>query len=161
MESTTAARTATSIGDVDGMIASFVRSLRAGNLSPKTVEVYGDSARQLAAFLRDRGMPTDVASIRREHVEAFIEELLAKWKPATASNRFRSLQQFFKFLVEEGEITESPMARMRPPIIPEQPPEILRDAELKALLEASQNKELPHPSAPARPCGRGRIDRGP
>jgi site-specific recombinase XerD len=142
MDSTTAVRTGASIGDIDGMIASFLRGLRAGNLSPKAIEVYRDSARQLASFLRDRGMPTEVSAIRREHVEAFIEELLAKWKPATASARFRALQQFFKFLLEEGEITESPMARMRPPMIPEQPPAILRESELKALLEACDGQDF-------------------
>jgi len=39
-------------------------------------------------------------------------ELLAHHKAATAANRYRSLQQLFKFLVEDGEIRESPMARM-------------------------------------------------
>ena len=60
-------------------------------------------------------MPQDVASIHREHVEAFITHLLERWRPATAASRFRSLQQFFKWLVEEGEIKESPMEKMRPP----------------------------------------------
>ena len=36
---------------------------------------------QLAAFLAKQGMPTDVAYIRREHVEAFITHLLERWKP--------------------------------------------------------------------------------
>lgn len=49
-------------------------------------------------------MPIQVAAIRREHVEAFIEDLLKKWSPATANNRYRGLQQFFKWLVEDGEI---------------------------------------------------------
>ncbi len=40
---------------------------------------------------------------------AFIDELNARTKPATASNRFRALQQFFKFLIEEGEIERSPL----------------------------------------------------
>jgi site-specific recombinase XerD len=79
-------------------------------------------------------MPTAVAAIRREHVEAFIEEQLERWKPTTASVRFRALQQLFRWLVEEGEITESPMARMRPPRLPEEPPGVLSDQELKALL---------------------------
>ena len=49
-------------------------------------------------------MPTAVASIRREHVEAFMAGLDTPSKPATASNRLRALEQFFKFLVEDGEI---------------------------------------------------------
>jgi integrase/recombinase XerC len=37
-------------------------------------------------------------------------------------------------LTAEGELKASPMARMKPPRIPEQPPEVLREADLKKLL---------------------------
>jgi len=76
----------------------------------------------------------EVANIRREHVESFIEQLLKRWRPATAANRFRSLQQFFKWLVDEGEIKDSPMAKMRVPKVPEYEPPVLREEELKKLL---------------------------
>jgi hypothetical protein len=42
---------------------------------------------QLAAFLERSGMPTTVSAIGRQHVEAFMEELNARTKPSTASNR--------------------------------------------------------------------------
>jgi len=63
-------------------------------------------------------MPTAAASIRREHVEAFIAAELARTAPSSAATRYRSLQQLFKWLDDEGEIAGSPMAKMRPPIIP-------------------------------------------
>lgn len=115
-------------------IASFARYLRAANRSDKTVATYTDAARQLAAFLRERGMPEDVALVRREHVETFVAHLLSRWKPATANNRYRGLQQFWKFLLEDGEIRESPMARMTPPTVPETPPPVLREDAVRALL---------------------------
>lgn len=40
--------------------------------------------------------------------------MLMTHKPATAAIRYRSLQQFFKWLVNEEEIGESPMAKMKP-----------------------------------------------
>ena len=46
-------------------------------------------------------------------------DTLAKNKPSTAATRYQALQQFFKFLVEEGEITESPMRNMKQPPIPD------------------------------------------
>lgn len=82
-------------------------------------------------------MPSRVADIRREHVESFIEHLLGLWKPATANNRYRALQAFFKWAVEEGEIHESPMSKMRPPKVPETLPPVLSDDELRALLSAA------------------------
>jgi site-specific recombinase XerD len=103
-------------------------------VSPRTAQTYTESARQLAAFLAEQGMPQDVVNIHREHVEAFIADLLERWKPATAHNRWRGCQAFFKWAVDEGEISESPMARMRPPRVPEQPVPILTEAQLKAFL---------------------------
>jgi integrase len=79
-------------------------------------------------------MPTNVAVISREHVEAFITDQLARWRPATAANRYRGLQRFFASLVDQGEIKASPIARMKPPHVPDEPPPVLRDEELRRLL---------------------------
>ena len=124
----------TAAGDIAVNIESYGRHLRAQNLSPRTGQTYMESARQLARFLGQQGMPGDVVSITREHVEAFIADLLERWKPATANNRYRGLQSFFGWLVEEGEIDESPMVHMKPPRVPENPPDVLREEELRALL---------------------------
>jgi site-specific recombinase XerD len=113
--------TRASVSNVVTLGQSFARALRAANRSPNTVQTYLYAVDQLAAFLADRGMPTDVASIRREHIEAYLEDVLQNWKPATAANKYRGLQSFFGFLLEEGEITTNPMERMKPPTIPEQP----------------------------------------
>ncbi len=121
-------------GDILVNVESFARHLRAENLSPRTQQTYIESCRQLAHFLVNQGMPQAVAAISREHLEAFITHLLDRWKPATANNRFRGLQQFFNWLVEEGEIRENPMARMKPPRVPEESPDVLREEQLKALL---------------------------
>jgi site-specific recombinase XerD len=85
-------------------------------------------------------MPTELTSLSREHVESFICDLLARFKPATASNRYRALQQFFKWAVEEGEIRDSPMRNMSPPIIPETPPAVLSDEQLVRLLKSCQGR---------------------
>ena len=89
-------------GDIGVNIRSFARALRAESVSPKTIETYLELAGQLADILSAQGMPLDVADIRREQVKAFIADLLERFKPATANNRYRGLQCFFKWLVEEG-----------------------------------------------------------
>ncbi len=48
--------------------------------------------------------------------------------PATVAKHYRSLQQLFRWLTEDGEIARSPMERMSPPDVPEQPVPILDDA---------------------------------
>ena len=117
----TRSSTANSLGDIGVLTQSFLRACRAENLSPSTVEVYGGACEQFAAVphrardadRRDRDQP---GARRGVH-----GALLATRAPATASNRYRALKRFFGFLVEEGELTSSPMERMRPPKVPEAP----------------------------------------
>jgi site-specific recombinase XerD len=85
-------------------------------------------------------MPTSAASIKREHVEAFIVHLLERHSPSTAANRFRSLQQLFRWLEEEGEVPRSPMARMRPPAVPEVPVPVIGPEDLKRLLATTEGR---------------------
>lgn len=134
----TSVGTAASVGDIDAMAASFARYLRASNRSPRTIRTYGEAVEGLSRFLAERGMPRQVSAIKREHVEAYVESILARWTAATALNRYQGLRQFWNFLVEDGEITESPMVRMRPPKVPEAPPPVLTDDELRALLKAAE-----------------------
>lgn len=54
-------------GDLAINAASFRRHLRAANVSPNTVLAYVGAVEQLADYLAEQGMPTDVASIKREH----------------------------------------------------------------------------------------------
>lgn len=124
----------TAAGDLAANAASWTRHLRASNLSPATLKTYTEAVATFGRYLADQGMPTDVAAITREHVEAFISDQLARWRPATAANRYRGLQRFFGWLVEEGELRASPMERMRPPHVPEDPPDVLSEDELKRLL---------------------------
>ena len=121
-------------GDIGLNLDSFGRHLAAENMSPHTQETYSESVRQLHIFLTAQGMPLEVSHIHREHIEAFISHLLGKWKPATANNRFRGLQAFFKWLSDEGEVKESHMIRMKPPKVPLDPPDVLREDHLKALM---------------------------
>ena len=127
--------------DYGPFVESWLRSLRARNLSPATITVYAAAAKQLGDHLGSHGVE-NVAGVERAHVEGFIEQLLATRSPATASNRFRALQQLFAWLADEEEISTSPMARMKPPIVPEQPVPILDDDALKALLKACDGKDF-------------------
>ena len=133
----TSAPNSSAASDIGANAASFRRHLRAANRAPATQHAYLDAVARLDAFLEARGMPRAVAAIRREHVEAFVEDQLARLKPASAANRYRSLQQFFRWLVDEGEVRESPMARMRPPTIPDAPPDVLTEDHLRRLVAAT------------------------
>jgi site-specific recombinase XerD len=121
---------------------SWQRSLVAENKAPRTIATYMSAADELGSFLADHAMPTVLANIRREHVETWLGDLLSRHKAATASVRFRAVQQFFRWAVEEGEIEQSPMARMHPPIIPEEPPPVLAEDALRKLLVSMSGKSF-------------------
>lgn len=127
-----------SVGDLPVNVDSFARHIKAENLSPATLEAYVGAVQQFHRFLVDQGMPLDIANIRREHVEHFITHVLENRKPATANQRYRGIRSFFAWAVSEGEIKESPMAQMKPPRIPENPPPLLSEDDLKALLRTCE-----------------------
>ncbi len=120
--------------DIHADAASFGRHLRASNLSPRTVQSYLEAVDLFTRYLDEQGMPTSLSAIRREHVEAFIEALLAKYKATTAANRYAGLRAFFKWAVDEGEIKDSPMAKMRKPRTEDHLTPVLTSAQIEALL---------------------------
>jgi site-specific recombinase XerC len=101
-------------------LGSYANSLQAEGKSRATVSLWVGAAKALHTFLADNGMPTDVAAIRREHIESWLVSLHERGsKPSTVNNRFRSVQPLWKWLKEVGEIRESPMRNMRQPAVPD------------------------------------------
>ncbi|SFO52613.1 Site-specific recombinase XerD [Pseudonocardia ammonioxydans] len=115
----------------------------ATNRAPGTVHRYLVDVEILADFLDAESLPTRAAEITRAHLEQWLVYLASKpsrrggtLSAATVARTYRSVQQFFRWLVDEEEIATDPFAKMRPPAIPEQPVPIITDAELRRLLDA-------------------------
>jgi site-specific recombinase XerD len=124
--------------NVEDAARSFIRALRVANKSPRTLQTYGESIGQFAAYLSAHGMPATADGFQREHVEEFLLDLRDRgMKPATVSNRYRALRRFCGWLVTEGERTGDPMKNMEPPKIPEYAPRVLTLDELKRLVEVT------------------------
>jgi site-specific recombinase XerD len=121
---------------------SFRRTLEAENKSPRTVEAYTDAVRFLALYCEAHGHPILASELRREHIQDFIADQLARWKPATAHNRYRGLHAFFKWAVAEGDLSASPMDGMRPPQLPEQPVGVVRAEHLTGLLRSCEGRDF-------------------
>jgi site-specific recombinase XerD len=122
------------------LVRSFERHLRAENRSEHTIASYLESLRQAEAFLAGRGR--SLLDARREDLEAFLGELLQRRAPETVATRYRRLRVLYRWLEEEEEIPASPMARMRPPIVPEQPIPVVPEDGLRRLLAACAGKDF-------------------
>jgi hypothetical protein len=72
-------------GHLQVLNRSFRRTLEAENKSPRTIEAYTDAVRLLASYCQAHGHPLLASDLEREHVQVFIADQLARWKPATAT----------------------------------------------------------------------------
>ncbi len=137
-DTTTAARTQAAAGsDLADLVHSFELSLRVANKAPGTIAKYTDAVDRLARWLAETGMPTDVTRLTREHLETYLAAMFDRGcKPNTVAAAHRFLRQFFNWAVEEREIADTPMARMRQPHVPDVPVEVPADDDLRALLKA-------------------------
>ena len=120
----------------DLLLRSFARSLRARNRSPKTITSYLQAARLLSDHAGDR----DLLELARGDIEDFIAEQLSRLRPTSAAVRFRSLQQLYRWAVDEDLIEASPMTGLKPPAIPEEPVAVLDEAALSRLLSCMNGR---------------------
>ena len=84
------------------LLKEWALVLRGDGKSPRTIEGYSDSVRQLAAFLERGGFPP-LTEATAEHVREWLNELRNRGnKAATVNTRYRGVHAFYKWLVEEG-----------------------------------------------------------
>jgi site-specific recombinase XerC len=127
---------------VDDIGRSFERHLRAERRSLPTVETYLEAVQLLTAFLAHHDGGRTLLEARRQDIEAFLVHLHERCTPPTVSNRYRSLRRFYGWLEEEEEIPLSPMVKMKPPAVPEQPVPVLPDDALQRLLAVCAGKDF-------------------
>lgn len=122
----------------ESLLRSFARSLRARNRSPKTISSYLEAARLLSEHANHR----DLLVLQRSDLEEFLADQLERHRPTTAAVRFRSLQQFYRWAIDEELIEKTPMAGLRPPTIPEQPVAVLDETQLSRLLGCMNSRSF-------------------
>jgi len=115
------------------LLRSFERHLRAQNRSERTVGNYLESARRVEVFLEGRGKRLEEAT--QADLEDFLGDILRRRSANTAATRYKVMRVLYRWLEEEEELP-NPMARMKPPIIPEQPVPIVPEDGLRRLLAA-------------------------
>jgi site-specific recombinase XerD len=114
-------------------ISSFRLHLAAEGKAAKTVRTYTDAVQWFAAaYLRREGNRTRWEGVRKRDVQEWVAWLLGRYSAAYASNQYRSLQQFFRWLAVEEEIPD-PMAGLKPPRVPDKPVPVFTGDELRRL----------------------------
>ena len=134
--------TTTAPNDLVELLPEFEIMLQATNRSPRTIELYTRGIAFFRTFLFDRGMPTGVDGIAREHIEWFFARMMGEGGYAAASAKayYDGIRQFFRWAEEEGEVAEgeNPMRHVKPPKVIAQPPDILELEQIRALLKVCE-----------------------
>lgn len=103
-------------GDFRAGMLSWERTLRQEGKSPSTVRSYLGTLRAFGDFLAEVGMPTAPDAITAEHVREFLRLPMA---PASSRLRYQGLRGWFAYLVGEGELRATPMATIKPVVVPD------------------------------------------
>lgn len=120
------------------LLPSWVRHLRARNLSPNTVKVYVKSLELLDDYLTRTGQEWSKAA-----VEGWLGEMAQHVQPSSVSVRFRAVQQFGKWVAQEDEGDDVTVG-MRRPVVPEKEVPVLKPDQMRALLDAAKQSKRDH-----------------
>ena len=117
-------------------ISSFRLCLAAEGKSAKTIRTYCEAVQWFAAAHRaGQAARTGWDQVRGRDIQEWMVCLLGRYSSAYASNQYRGLQQFFKWLAAEEDLPD-PMTALRPPKVTEKLVPVFSAAELSALERA-------------------------
>jgi integrase/recombinase XerC len=133
-----------------GYLRDWDRTLRSASYPETTRYNYLLAAAQLARYLREYSPDPDADDaaqdpcvVTRAHVEAFQAWMIETRSAATALNKHKGLQQFFKWLLlDEQDIDRSPMDRVKQPKTPQKLIPILRADDTAVLLGTCRGREF-------------------
>ncbi|MHB0858012.1 MAG: tyrosine-type recombinase/integrase [Anaerolineae bacterium] len=125
------------VGDpLQAALEAFLLSREAMRCSPKTLEHYGYTLGAFARFLAT-GHIHAVQAITPQHIRAYLVDLQRRGlKDTTQHAHARGIKTFLRWLVEEGDLEVSPMARVRMPRLAKRVPEPFAPQEVQQLLAA-------------------------
>ena len=127
----------------DDLIRGFILALGAGGRKSRTLFIYEDSIRKLSDFARSLSL-SGLATMDRIVVRHWLSSLHQQGnKPATVSIRYRSLNRFFRWCVDEEERTDNPMDHVEQPKIPSEIQAYYQPHDVETVLK-SIGRSTPH-----------------
>jgi site-specific recombinase XerD len=119
------------------LVADWKRHLKAKNLAPSSILSYVSVADKFSEYQQT------VPNLPLVHqIEAYLATVLQRTSAANSRKHHRNLQQFFRWLTDEGELDANPMLKIRPPKVPEKLVAVFSDLELSRLLSACKGNSF-------------------
>jgi site-specific recombinase XerD len=126
----------------NGLLDSFCLALDAEGKSPKTIDNYRRAVTAFAGWLDAHNLEDDIEVVTAGDVRGFLVSLRGKVAPSTEYRNYSGLRQFCRWCVEEGELSTSPLANIRPPSVPEPITPMLTAEQMKSLLADCVGNDL-------------------
>ena len=111
-------------------IDSFALRLAAEGKAPKTIRTYTEAMQWFAAAALTEQVSWEQVTSR--DIQRWMAWLLGRYSAAYASNQYRALQQFFKWLAAEDQLPD-PMAGLQPPRVADKLVPVFAPEELTRL----------------------------
>jgi site-specific recombinase XerD len=129
-------------GMLQAEITSFALRLAAEGKAAKTIRTYIEAVRWFAATSLPRhASRASWEQVSSQDIQRWMAWLLARYSTAYASNQYRALQQFFKWLAAEDGLPD-PMAGLQPPRVSDKLVPIFTPEELSRLDHACAGRSF-------------------
>jgi site-specific recombinase XerD len=128
------------LGSPAKALEKFLAHLGNQNRSSNTIIAYENDLDQLLEFI-DQENVTAIDQIQPQHIDKFKKYLLEekKYTNKTVSRKLNSIKSFFRFLLDEGAISQDPANSVTHPKISQKPPRILSPLEYRALRDVCRD----------------------
>lgn len=140
-------------GDLPMLSKDFQRHLKAARKSDGTVDLYARHIRYLLTWLAETGRATSAAAVSKADLENYFINLGERKtvrngkvgeqvKPTYVAAQYRSIQQFWTWLIVEEIIEVNPFLKMSPPHAPDPEVPVMPDDAASALLATCAGKDF-------------------
>ncbi|MHB9023973.1 MAG: tyrosine-type recombinase/integrase [Armatimonadota bacterium] len=120
-----------------GAITAFYRRCEAKNLSSHTVEYYRYRFDAFTRFLDSRDMALAPEDVTPADIRDFLADESKRISPLTAQHSYITLRAFYRFLREEGTLSENPMEKVQSVKLCKKVMETFSSEHLEAMLKAT------------------------
>ncbi len=129
-------------GILQAEISSFALRLAAEGKAAKTIRTYTEAVQWFAAArLTEHDSRASRQQVSSRDIQRWMAWLLDRYSSAYASNQYRALQQFFKWLAAEDQLPD-PMARLAPPRVDGKLVPVFTSDELARLEQACAGRSF-------------------
>ncbi|AQU02571.1 hypothetical protein B1774_00320 [Dehalococcoides mccartyi] len=106
----------TDFKNLSGRLKAFILTCKVARLSPHTIKYYTYALTSFLGYCSTLGINA-VEEIEANHVRLYLVKLQERNNPTSVLDYYKAVKRFFNWLIEEGVLSKSPLATIKPPRI--------------------------------------------